>query len=60
MTRQTATAGGTNNLFGEVLRYDFPDNGITPQYNGNIAQMLYFGIKSGSQAFSYTYDPLIA
>ncbi len=52
------TAATSGNLFNLDLRYDAPDAGITPQYNGNIAEMLYTGQNSGSKTFSYTYDML--
>lgn len=40
-------------LFSEQLKYN---DGTTPQYNGNISQMLYSGTNSGSKTFSYSYD----
>jgi RHS repeat-associated protein len=50
--------GNTTNLFYYSLKYNIPDAGITPQFNGNIAEMLYTGTQSGSKTFNYTYDPL--
>jgi RHS repeat-associated protein len=35
-----------------------PTQGSNPQYNGNIGQMLYTGLNSGSKAFTYGYDKL--
>ncbi|MCJ8208811.1 DUF6443 domain-containing protein [Mucilaginibacter sp. RS28] len=54
----TRTMNTSGNLFNLDLRYNTPDAGITPQFNGNIAQLLYVGQHSGSKAFSYTYDAL--
>jgi RHS repeat-associated protein len=53
------TANTTNNLFNLDLRYNKDlDPGVTPQFNGNIAAMLYTGTYSGSKQFNYAYDPL--
>jgi RHS repeat-associated protein len=52
---RTATTSGS--LFNLDLRYNTPDAG-TPQFNGNISEMLYTGQHSGSKAFHYSYDAL--
>ena len=52
------TAGTTANPFYFELKYDNPDPGISKQYNGNIAEMLYTGATSGAKTFSYSYDQL--
>lgn len=44
-----------NVLFNEVLSYN---NGLLPQFNGNISGMSYTGNNSGTKAFNYTYDNL--
>jgi RHS repeat-associated protein len=54
-----AANGGTNALFNFQLKYDKPDVGITPQYNGNISEMLYYDAYTTlNKTNSYTYDPL--
>ncbi|WP_238381817.1 DUF6443 domain-containing protein, partial [Mucilaginibacter pedocola] len=47
-----------DNLYNLDLRYNAPDNGIGPQYNGNIAQMEYFGKNGLNRGFRYSYDAL--
>lgn len=42
-------------LFAMQLNYN---DGTTPQYNGNIANLLYSGQNSGSKTFNYSYDNL--
>jgi RHS repeat-associated protein len=49
------TANSSGNLFNMELKYN---TGSNPQYNGNIGQMLYTGLNSGSKAFTYGYDKL--
>lgn len=53
-----SAAGASSNLFSFGLRYNSPDAGVTPEFNGNISEMLYLGVHSGSKSFNYTYDPL--
>ncbi|WP_158642992.1 DUF6443 domain-containing protein [Mucilaginibacter ginsenosidivorax] len=48
----------SSNLLNIDLRYNAPDAGITKQYNGSVAQMLYTAPHGGSKAFSYSYDQL--
>jgi RHS repeat-associated protein len=48
----------SSSKFSLNLKYNLPSSGITAQYNGNIAQMLYNGDHSGSKAFAYGYDAL--
>jgi len=50
--------GTGSNIFSFTLQYNTPGAGITPQFNGNITQMLYTGQNSGSKSFGYTYDRL--
>jgi RHS repeat-associated protein len=48
-------------LFTQVLRYDNPVTtigSVTPQYNGNIAQIQWQVGGREAQAYSYTYDAL--
>jgi RHS repeat-associated protein len=53
------TAANSNgNLFNLALNYNNTISGVTPQFNGNIEQMQYTGVHSGSKTFAYTYDPL--
>ncbi|MGV8878481.1 MAG: RHS repeat domain-containing protein [Sphingobacteriaceae bacterium] len=40
------------------LRYQLPEKGATPQYNGNIAEQSYTTERSGTRWFKYTYDNL--
>jgi RHS repeat-associated protein len=49
------TANSSGNLFNMELKYNTASN---PQYNGNIGQMLYTGVNSGSKTFTYGYDKL--
>lgn len=40
------------------IRYNTPEEGATPQYNGNISEVEYTGLNSGNRWFKYTYDGL--
>ncbi|RYE19826.1 MAG: hypothetical protein EOP51_19120, partial [Sphingobacteriales bacterium] len=57
---KSITPIGTGGAFAETLKYEKPDDPVTspPQYNGNISQFNYHGLKSGSVNFKYQYDDL--
>lgn len=48
----------SGNTFNFILNYNLPDPGISKQYNGNIAEMLYSKTGVGNVIFQYTYDRL--
>jgi RHS repeat-associated protein len=52
------TANSSSNFFNLDLRYNSPEAGVTQQFNGNIAEMLYSGKNSGSKTLKFAYDPL--
>lgn len=50
---------GTGGLLNLTLKYDLPDAGITPQYNGNVVEMTYYDdYNNVNKTNSYAYDPL--
>ncbi|MDB5127441.1 MAG: pknD [Mucilaginibacter sp.] len=53
-----AIAPTANKLFAEQLNYNQPSLGITPHYNGNIAEQVYNADTSGKQTVKYSYDVL--
>ncbi|QHS56421.1 RHS repeat-associated core domain-containing protein [Mucilaginibacter sp. 14171R-50] len=46
------------NLFNFSLAYNKPNAGVSPQFNGNIAQMEYTKTGSSNVNFNYRYDQL--
>jgi RHS repeat-associated protein len=55
------TANTNGNVFNFELRYNAPEAGVIPAFNGNISQMLYNTThvpSPGARKFSYSYDPL--
>lgn len=48
----------SGNTFNFYLYYNLPDAGISKQYNGNIAEMLYTKTGAGNVTFQYAYDQL--
>ena len=60
-TYNIASGEGSVDLFSESIRYDAPDANfaaVTPQYNGNISQVMWQVAGRERQAHTYTYDPI--
>jgi RHS repeat-associated protein len=49
------SALSSQSLFNEILSYNW---GTSPQYNGNISLMEYYGPHTGYKSFVYSYDYL--